>query len=220
MRKIILILWQRNVSSCSGPREHSSEKTWFSKFVSPNSSPHYEQLREITLVSLSHFRQLSPWRRKIIFIPLQNFLPSSSKLGSLFSTDLSTRIERREEKKGEKFEIYPSSYSFKIAYERKYIFHSIPKLTSTNNRVNRIESLLSTDLSIRIDEQTEKRETRKKEKIYIYIHRLVLVWLHSSEKNTILDHEICPEFSIMNNNTKLEIRVPFSSDNYIRGDEK
>lgn len=136
----------------------------------PNSSPHYEQLREITLVSLSHFRQLSPWRRKIIFIPLQNFLPSSSKLGSLFSTDLSTRIERREEKKGEKFEIYPSSYSFKIAYERKYIFHSIPKLTSTNNRVNRIESLLSTDLSIRIDEQTEKRETRKKEKIYIYIY--------------------------------------------------
>lgn len=70
---------------------------------------------------------------------------------------------------GGKFEIYPSSYSFKIAYERKYIFHSIPKLTCTNNRVNRIESFLSTDLSIRIDEQTEKRETRKEKEIYISV---------------------------------------------------
>lgn len=135
-------------------------------------SPLWTITRNYTRVPLSLPWQLSPWRRKIISIPPQNFLPSSNKMESLFSTDLfdaNRWTEKRKEKTGGgKFEIYPSSYSFKIAYERKYIFHSIPKLTCTNNRVNRIESFLSTDLSIRIDEQTEKRETRKEKEIYIY----------------------------------------------------
>lgn len=152
------------------------------KFV-PNSSLRYEQLREITLVSSDNYIREDE-------IPLQNFLPpiTTNKVESLLSTDLSTRIGEKKKRKEEK--IRNTSVGSIWA---KNNFHSMSNLLARyDNRNRRTESsFLSTELSIRIDEQTEKGEKRgRKGKFEIYPSSRSR--LHSSEKTWFSTKKFVP----------------------------
>lgn len=152
------------------------------KFV-PNSSLRYEQLREITLVSSDNYIREDE-------IPLQNFLPpiTTNKVESLLSTDLSTRIGEKKKRKEEK--IRNTSVDSIWA---KNNFHSMPNLLARyDNRNRRTESsFLSTELSIRIDERTEKGEKRgRKGKFEIYPSSRSR--LHSSEKTWFSTKKFVP----------------------------
>lgn len=126
------------------------------------------------------------------FKHFQNFLLPiiMNKMESLLSTDLSTRIDGKKEKKSSYSHSFNAPYERKIIFILSRIFHDTIIIIVEPNRFFRP--------SFRYESMNKKRKEREKGKENSkYISRLVrgLYETPFQRKNMVLDQEICPKFN-------------------------